>query len=80
MCTCDQEKMREQGANLTYESAKKIASCAQMQEEIRISVQQQLGMKTSGQTKPSVDKKKDLQLIINELRANDIFSYIPGCS
>lgn len=78
MCTCDQEKMREQGANLTYESAKKIASCAQMQEEIRISVQQQLGMKTSGQTKPSVDKKKDLQLIINELRANDIFSYIPG--
>lgn len=72
------KKMREQGANLTYESAKKIASCVQMQEEIRISVQQQLGMKTSGQTKPSVDKKKDLQLIINELRANDIFSYIPG--
>lgn len=29
-------------------------------------------------SKPSVDKKKDLQLIINELRANDIFSYIPG--
>lgn len=71
------KKMREQGANLTYESAKKIASCVQMQEEIRVSVQQQLGMKTSGQTKPSVDKKNDLQLIINELRANAIFSYIP---
>lgn len=50
--------------------------CKEM-EEIMVSVQQQLGMKTSGQTKPSVDKKNDLQLIINELRANAIFSYIP---
>ncbi|XP_062601231.1 uncharacterized protein LOC134262924 [Saccostrea cucullata] len=72
------KKTRQQGANLTYESAKKIASCVQMQEEIKSSVQKQLGMKTSGQSKPTVDKKKDLQLIIMELKANDIFSYIPG--
>lgn len=64
------KKMREQGANLTYESAKKIASCVQMQEEIRVSVQQQLGMKTSGQTKPSVDKKNFNFNIFNLLSMN----------
>jgi hypothetical protein len=72
------KKMREQGANLTYESAKKIASCVQMQEDIKHNIQNQINMKKSGHTKPAVDKRKDLELMIVELRANDIFSNIPG--
>ena len=37
-----------------------------------------MNMKKSGQTKPADDKRKDLELMIGELKANDIFRYIPG--
>lgn len=71
------EKLREQGSNITYESAKKIALCLQMQEDIRDNFKVQL-IERKGKKRPTVEKKNDLDVIIKELKAVEIFKYIPG--
>lgn len=70
-------KLQSQGSNVTYESARKSALTLQIQDEIRENLIQKSGLKKSGITRPA-RANNDIVLMVNELSAGNVFSYIPG--
>lgn len=70
-------KLQSQGSNVTYESARKSALTLQIQDEIRENLIQKSGLKKSGITRPA-RANNEIVLMVNELSAGNVFSYIPG--
>lgn len=70
-------KLQSQGSNVTYESARKSALTLQIQDEIRENLIEKSGLKKSGTTRPA-RANNDIVLIVNELSAGNVLSYIPG--
>lgn len=71
------KKIREQGSNVTHESARKIALATQIQEDLKNNIASQFSVKVS-RSKPAVNKDTELETLITELKNGKIFHYIPG--
>ena len=72
------KKIRQQGANATFESARKATMSLQVQDAIRMNISQESGMKPSGTKRASVSKIKDVKLMLSELTKSKIFDNVPG--
>jgi hypothetical protein len=71
------KKIREQGSNVTFDSARKIALATQIQDDMKNNIACQFPMKVS-RSKPAVNKDKELDTLVTELKKGKIFDYIPG--
>ncbi|KAK3099437.1 hypothetical protein FSP39_004353 [Pinctada imbricata] len=69
------EKVKLQGANVTFDSAKKSALSLQIQDEIKQNLMRELQMKPKSRHRPKVAKTCDIELMIAELRKADVFSH-----
>lgn len=69
--------LQSQGSNVSYESARKSALTLQIQDEIRENLIEKSGLKKSATTRPA-RTNNDIVLMVNELSAENVFSYIPG--
>lgn len=72
------EKVRTQGANVTYESARKAALSLQIQDQIKSNMMQEVNMKPKGTSRTETSKKIDVELMIEELKKAEIFDVLPG--
>lgn len=72
------EKVRSQGANVTFQSAKKAALSLQVQDEIKQNVMKDINMKPKGTTRTETSKKADVELIIEQLKMAEVFDNVPG--
>ncbi|XP_056015210.1 uncharacterized protein LOC125675873 [Ostrea edulis] len=72
------EKVRTQGANITYESARKAALSLQIQDQIKCNMMQEVKMTPKGTSRTETSKKVDVELMIDELKKAEIFDYLPG--
>lgn len=72
------EKVRSQGANVTFQSAKKAALSLQVQDEIKQNVMKEINMKPKGTTRAETSKKADVELIIDQLKMAEVFDNVPG--
>lgn len=71
------DKVRSQGANVTFQSAKKAALSLQVQEEIKQNVMKEINMKSKGTTRAETSKKADVELIIDQLKMAEVFDDVP---
>ncbi|XP_033734347.1 LOW QUALITY PROTEIN: uncharacterized protein LOC117323316 [Pecten maximus] len=71
-------KLQAQGANVTYASARKAAMSLQVQDEIKENMMAQCEMKPKGTSRTATSMRTDINLITNELVAENVFDYIPG--
>ncbi|KAK3085817.1 hypothetical protein FSP39_009098 [Pinctada imbricata] len=69
------ERVKLQGANVTFDSAKKSALSLQIQDEIKQNLMRELQMKPKSRHRPKVAKTCDIELMIAELRKADVFSH-----
>jgi hypothetical protein len=60
------QKLRSQGANVTYQSARVIALSSQIQNDVKENLVQQCGMHFCA-TRPTVNKLTDIKLITEEV-------------
>lgn len=72
------DKVRLQGANVTFQSAKKAALSLQVQDEIKQNVMKETNMKPKGTTRAETSKKADVELIIDQLKMAEVFDNVPG--
>lgn len=71
------DKVRSQGANVTFQSAKKAALSLQVQDEIKQNVMKEINMKPKGTTRAETSKKADVELIIDQLKMAEVFDDVP---
>lgn len=72
------KKIKEQGGNFTFASAKKAALAAQVQDEIKQNMSRQVSDRTKGKTRTKTDKSKDIGFILNELIDGKLFDFEAG--
>jgi hypothetical protein len=72
------QKVRTQGANVTYESARKAALSLQVQDEIKSNLMQEVNTKPKGTSRSETSKSVDIELMIGELKKAEIFEFLPG--
>uniref|UniRef100_K1R0G2 Uncharacterized protein n=1 Tax=Magallana gigas TaxID=29159 RepID=K1R0G2_MAGGI len=72
------KKIKEQGSNFTFNSAQTTALACQIQDELRENIRYQVSMKPSGKSRTKTDKSSDINLMLMELMAGDIFENIQG--
>ncbi|XP_061185837.1 uncharacterized protein LOC133193939 [Saccostrea echinata] len=72
------EKLRTQGANVTYESARKAALSLQVQDQIKQNAMHEIALKPKGITRTEPSKKTDVELIIDQFKKAEIFDCVPG--
>jgi hypothetical protein len=72
------DKLKKQGANMTYESARKAVKSLQMQEDILLKFQQESQFKPKGTTRSTPEMKGEIKKIVSELRLGKIFKHIAG--
>lgn len=65
------DKVRSQGANVTFQSAKKAALSLQVQDEIKQSVMKEINMELKGTTR--AETSKIVELIIDQLKMAEVF-------
>lgn len=72
------KKVRAQGANATYESARSATLALQIQEEITHNMQEECKKGKGGTRRPEPSKGNDITAMVKELQSAEIFDYIPG--
>lgn len=71
------QKLRSQGANVTYDSARVIAVSSQVQDDIKQNIIRQCGSHF-GSARPPVSKVMDIALIIQEAEKGQLMKTILG--
>lgn len=72
------KKIKEQGSNFTFYSAQTTALACQIQDELRENIRHQVSMKPSGKSITKTRKSSDINLMLTELMAGNIFKNIQG--
>ena len=72
------DKLKSQGANATYESARKAALTLQIQDEIKENMILQCGLKKQGTSRSNATVKGDIDIMMKELLDENVFDYVPG--
>jgi hypothetical protein len=72
------KKLREQGSNITHQSAQRIALSTQIQEEMKDNVLKQFTSKEKGRSKPTINRDSELDYLITELMQSEVFNCIKG--
>lgn len=72
------KKIKEQDSNFTFDSAKNTALSCQIQDELRESNRLQVSMKPFGKSRTKARISSDINLMLTELMAGNIFKNIQG--
>eukprot|EP00105_Crassostrea_gigas_P012771 XP_011428874.1 PREDICTED: uncharacterized protein LOC105329354 isoform X4 [Crassostrea gigas] len=72
------KKIKEQDSNFTFDSAKNTALSCQIQDELRESNRHQVSIKPFGKSRTKARKSSDINLMLTELMAGNIFKNIQG--
>lgn len=72
------KKLREQGSNITHNSAQRIALSIQIQQELKENILRHFTSKEKGRSKPTVNRDSELNLLMTELLDGEVFDVIQG--
>nr|XP_034309040.1 uncharacterized protein LOC105329354 isoform X5 [Crassostrea gigas]XP_034309041.1 uncharacterized protein LOC105329354 isoform X5 [Crassostrea gigas] len=72
------KKIKEQDSNFTFDSAKNTALSCQIQDELRESNRHQVSIKPFGKSRTKARNSSDINLMLTELMAGNIFKNIQG--
>ncbi|XP_052684053.1 uncharacterized protein LOC128164304 isoform X4 [Crassostrea angulata] len=72
------KKIKEQDSNFTFDSAKNTALSCQIQDELRESNRHQVSITPFGKSRTKARKSSDINLMLTELMAGNIFKNIQG--
>lgn len=74
------KRIKEQGTNFTYDSARKVVKSTQIQEELKENVADQISGGKKGKKITKHERSVDVALIVEELLKGNVFGYVPGRS
>lgn len=72
------EKVQTQGANVSHASVRRAALCLQTQDAIKENLRNECKLKKCGTNRPQTSVVNDIVIMVNELKAENVFGFVPG--